>query len=73
LYSNDRLTEKSTTPGAPIFKIYPREMTKVKIAWMSCGNSVGFEIFEFAEPGHVAKEGFEYNRESDPALHFLEF
>ncbi len=35
---------------APIFKIYGTGLRKVKLAFLSTGNSVGFEIFEFIDP-----------------------
>lgn len=35
---------------APIFKIYGTKLRKVKMAWLSTGNGVGFEIFEFIDP-----------------------
>ncbi|KIW07448.1 uncharacterized protein PV09_02287 [Verruconis gallopava] len=64
---SDRATDRAETPDAPIFKIYPASMKKVKCAWLACGNGVGFEVFEFQEPKtmipKVAKEeGFEYAR-----------
>jgi hypothetical protein len=58
------MTEKKDTPNAPLFKIYPSNLQKAKIAWMSCGNSVGFEVFEFIDPPHQPKPEFEYNRKS---------
>ena len=66
--SNDRMTVKSETPDAPLFKIYPSNLQKAKIAWMSCGNSVGFEVFEFIDPPHQPSAEFEYNRRSSPFL-----
>ena len=56
------MTLKSETPNAPLFKIYPSNLQKAKIAWMSCGNSVGFEVFEFVDPPHQPSPDFEYNR-----------
>jgi hypothetical protein len=41
------MTCASETPEAPIFKIYEERMQAVKVAWLGCGNSVGFEVFEF--------------------------
>lgn len=49
-------------PSAPIFKIYNSKLHKVKVAWLGTGNSVGFEVFEFIDPPHIAKPEFEYNR-----------
>lgn len=56
---SDRATDRAETPDAPIFKIYPSQMNKVKSAWMSCGNGVGFEIFEFSDPEYKKTESFE--------------
>ncbi|KAF2681424.1 hypothetical protein K458DRAFT_420597 [Lentithecium fluviatile CBS 122367] len=56
------MTDKSSAPDGPIFKIYPKNLQKVKIAWMSAGNGVGFEVFEFIEPPHKPAPEFEYNR-----------
>jgi hypothetical protein len=35
---------------SPIFRIYGNKLQKVKMAWLSTGNGVGFEIFEFIDP-----------------------
>ena len=44
------MTDRSSDGSdAPIFKIYGEKLNKVKIAWLSTGNSVGFEVFEFSE------------------------
>ncbi|KAF2827924.1 Glyoxalase/Bleomycin resistance protein/Dihydroxybiphenyl dioxygenase [Ophiobolus disseminans] len=59
---SDRTTSRSSTPDAPIFKIYDNELHKVKIAWLGTGNSVGFEVFEFVDPPHEAAPEFEYAR-----------
>jgi len=48
---NDRTTDRSIDGSdSPIFKIYGNKLNKVKVAWLSTGNSVGFEIFEFIDP-----------------------
>ena len=64
---SDRATDRAETPEAPIFKIYPDSMKKVNCAWMSAGNGVGFEIFEFQDPKTVVPktteaEPFDYTR-----------
>ncbi|KAF2111434.1 Glyoxalase/Bleomycin resistance protein/Dihydroxybiphenyl dioxygenase [Lophiotrema nucula] len=59
---SDRMTDRASSPDAPIFKIYDNALHKVKIAWLGTGNSVGFEVFEFIDPGHKPKPDFEYNR-----------
>jgi catechol 2,3-dioxygenase-like lactoylglutathione lyase family enzyme len=54
---------RSETPDAAVFGIYPQSLNNVKIAYMSTGNGVGFEIFEFTNPSHTQPErSFEYNR-----------
>lgn len=45
------MTDRSADGSdSPIFKIYGNKLNKVKVAWLSTGNSVGFEIFEFIDP-----------------------
>lgn len=54
---------RSETPEAAIFGIYPQSLQDVKLAYMSTGNGVGFEVFEFLNPSHTKPErSFEYNR-----------
>jgi catechol 2,3-dioxygenase-like lactoylglutathione lyase family enzyme len=46
-----------------IFKMYPPSLNQVKVAMMTAGNEVGFEIMEFVDPPFKpAQGGFEYNR-----------
>lgn len=55
--------KRSATPDAGIFNIYPANLHDVKIAYMSTGNGVGFEIFEFLDPKPKKPEaGFDYAR-----------
>ncbi|KAH7146871.1 Glyoxalase/Bleomycin resistance protein/Dihydroxybiphenyl dioxygenase [Dactylonectria estremocensis] len=37
-------------PEAPVFKMYGRQLQKVKVAFLTTGNGIGFEIFEFVDP-----------------------
>lgn len=48
---NDRMNDQSVD-GAnnPLYKIYGDSLRKVKIAFLSTGNGVGFEIFQFIDP-----------------------
>jgi len=47
----DRTTDRDVDDtNSPIFKIYGDKLNKVKVAWLSTGNGVGFEIFEFIDP-----------------------
>lgn len=43
---NDRYTDKAEEPDSPIYKIYEGKLRKVKVGWLSTGNSVGFEVCE---------------------------
>jgi len=52
---------RSETPSAPIFAIYGQSLKEVKIAFMTTGNGVGFEVFQFIDPAFVAAA-------SDPAV-----
>ncbi|KAH0846999.1 hypothetical protein AYO21_02305 [Fonsecaea monophora] len=55
--------KRSTDPDAAIFAIYPSSLNEVKLAYMSTGNGVGFEVFEFVDPKPVAAEReFQYER-----------
>ncbi|KAH8598257.1 Glyoxalase/Bleomycin resistance protein/Dihydroxybiphenyl dioxygenase [Bisporella sp. PMI_857] len=56
---SDRFTDRAVSPDGPIFRIYPPSLNKVNGAWMSCGNGVGFEIFEFRDPKHEKARDFE--------------
>lgn len=60
---SDRVSSRAEDgPDAPIFKIYDSKLQKVKIAWLSCGNGVGFEVFEFIDPPHKKPDRFDYAR-----------
>jgi hypothetical protein len=63
-HSRDRMTKRTEMPDGPIFKIYGNKLQKVKVAFLSTGNSVGFELFEFIDPPHQPKsnDDFEYQR-----------
>lgn len=55
--------KRSETPDAGIFAIYGESLQEVKIAYMATGNGVGFEVFEFVDPGFKkADVDFEYHR-----------
>jgi hypothetical protein len=58
---SDRGTDRAETADAPIFNIYPKRLNKVKMAFMSAGNGVGFEIFEFQDPAY--KKARDFNSE----------
>ncbi|KAL1890214.1 hypothetical protein Sste5346_008368 [Sporothrix stenoceras] len=43
-------TDRATNPEGGIFQIYPESLQKVRMAYLSAGNGVGFELFEFGSP-----------------------
>jgi catechol 2,3-dioxygenase-like lactoylglutathione lyase family enzyme len=58
-------TDRADAPEAPIFKIYPPSLRKARIAYLSAGNGVGFELFEFdpkIEAGAEANFDRDYRR-----------
>ncbi|KAH7177038.1 hypothetical protein EDB81DRAFT_752350 [Dactylonectria macrodidyma] len=55
--------KRSENPSAAIFAIYGDNLHEVKLAYMATGNGVGFEVFQFLDPGFKANAvDFEYNR-----------
>lgn len=56
-------TKRSVKPEHCAFDIFPASLQEFKMAFLTAGNGVGFEIFEFIEPRtYVPKPEFEYNR-----------
>ncbi len=43
--------KRAEQPNDPIFQIYPENLQEVKLAKMVTGNGVGFELFQFINPG----------------------
>lgn len=54
--------KRSENPEDPIFMIYPDTLQEVKLAKMTTGNGVGFEVFEFVTPKMKESAFFEYER-----------
>lgn len=54
--------KRAENPSDPIFSIYPESLQEVKLAKMTTGNGVGFEIFEFVVPRMKEAAFFEYER-----------
>lgn len=42
--------KRSDTPDAAVFAIYGESLNELKLAYMSTGNGVGFELFQFIDP-----------------------
>lgn len=51
--------KRSEKPDDGIFQIYPDNLNEVKLAKMTTGNGVGFELFEFINPGFESAGTFE--------------
>ena len=58
-----KTVDRTETPDAAIFKIYPASLQRVRVAYLSAGNGVGVELFEFQEPR--IQQGAEANFERD--------
>ncbi|KAK7423565.1 hypothetical protein QQX98_001023 [Neonectria punicea] len=55
--------KRSETPDDAIFGIYPASLNEVKLAWMTTGNGVGFEVFEFVDPkAEPEAKSFEFHK-----------
>lgn len=58
----DSTSDRSEGDSA-IFRIYGQKLQKVKIAYLSAGNGVGIEFFQFLDPPYKKPEQpFEFNR-----------
>ncbi|KAB5513622.1 hypothetical protein GE09DRAFT_628820, partial [Coniochaeta sp. 2T2.1] len=55
--------DRNENPHAPIFKIYPTNLNRVRIACLTTGNGVGLELFQFEDP--KIEPGCEANLERD--------
>lgn len=49
--------DRALHPDNAIFKIYPPDLQRVRIAYLSTGDGVGFELFEFLEPRIAEPDG----------------
>lgn len=55
-----RVTDRSVTPNANMFKIYGERLQKVKVAYLAAANGVGIEVFEFVDPPIERPASFDY-------------
>lgn len=44
------IEDRDVNPNTVVFKIFPRGIQKLKIAYLSTGNGIGLELFEFMDP-----------------------
>ncbi|CAF2818389.1 unnamed protein product [Rotaria sp. Silwood2] len=60
----DVIVDNSTDMGILLSHMYPPEMKRVKMAHMTAGNGVGFELFQFIDPPTQRPNttSFEYSR-----------
>ena len=42
--------DRSAEPEMPVFKVYPPNMKKMRVAWMSTAHGTALELFEFEDP-----------------------
>lgn len=55
--------KRSESPDSPIFAIYGDSLQEVRLAYMATGNGVGFEVFQFINPGFEKRDQeFDYHR-----------
>ncbi|KAF2660285.1 Glyoxalase/Bleomycin resistance protein/Dihydroxybiphenyl dioxygenase [Lophiostoma macrostomum CBS 122681] len=54
--------DRSTDPCAPIFRVYDSKLHKVKLAFLSTGSGIGFELFQFIDPPMSEPASFDYTR-----------
>ncbi|KAF2668107.1 Glyoxalase/Bleomycin resistance protein/Dihydroxybiphenyl dioxygenase [Microthyrium microscopicum] len=48
------------SPSIPIFKIYGAALKEVRVAYMTSGNGVGIELFQFIDPVHEPKQPYKH-------------
>ncbi|CAF3650622.1 unnamed protein product [Rotaria sp. Silwood1] len=60
----DIIVDNSTDMGILLSQMFPPEMKRVKMAHMTAGNGVGFELFQFIDPPtqRPNTSSFEYSR-----------
>jgi len=57
-----RCTDRRVSPDADIFKIYGEQLQALKIAFLTSGNGVGVELFEFVDPPMKHPASFDFTR-----------
>ena len=62
LKNSPRCTDRVLDPDAPVFRVYDSRLQKVKVAFLTTGNSVGFELFQFIDPPMSQSASFDYTR-----------
>jgi catechol 2,3-dioxygenase-like lactoylglutathione lyase family enzyme len=62
LKDTPRCTKRSENPDAPVFRVYDKRLQEVKVAFLTTGNGVGFELFQFIDPSMSQPADFDYTR-----------
>lgn len=62
LKETPRCTNRSDNPDAPVFRVYDGRLQSFKVAFLSTGNGVGFELFQFIDPPMSEQSSFNYTR-----------
>jgi catechol 2,3-dioxygenase-like lactoylglutathione lyase family enzyme len=62
LKSTPRCTRRAETPNAPVFRVYDSRLQEVKVAFLTTGNGIGFELFQFIDPPMTQPADFDYTR-----------
>jgi catechol-2,3-dioxygenase len=53
---------RATDPNLPIFRLYDSKLHKVKVAFLTTGGGVGFELFQFIDPPMSQPASFDYTK-----------
>jgi catechol 2,3-dioxygenase-like lactoylglutathione lyase family enzyme len=53
---------RSENPDAPVFRVYDGRLQSFKVAFLTAGNGVGFELFQFIDPPMSEQSSFNYTR-----------
>jgi catechol 2,3-dioxygenase-like lactoylglutathione lyase family enzyme len=62
LKNTPRCVNRSLDPDAPVFRVYDERLQQVKVAFLTTGNGIGFELFQFIDPPMSQRADFDYTR-----------
>ena len=62
LKDSPRHSIRSQNPDAPVFRVYDGRLQSFKVAFLTTGNGVGFELFQFIDPPMSEPSSFNYTR-----------
>jgi catechol 2,3-dioxygenase-like lactoylglutathione lyase family enzyme len=64
-----KTSDRTLAPASPIFKIYGSKLHKVHIAYLSAGNGVRFEIFQFVDPPTISPSDTSFKFQQQGVFH----